>query len=159
MHEGSIAAAARPATHAVPHVGAAPALPAAARSHRPAPRRPCERRPAAAATDSTVATIILVRHAERDTLLIGPDHPLRATGVLRAQELVHTLGASGISYHLRDAVASESPDGDAARDRARGSRSRSSTRSPRPCAGCARHFGQTVLVVGHSNTVPDISRH
>lgn len=32
------------------------------------------------APDSTVATIILVRHAERDTMLIGPDHPLRAVG-------------------------------------------------------------------------------
>ena len=112
--------------------------------------------PAVAPGSSGIATIILVRHAERDTMLIGPDHPLRAAGVLRAQELVHTLGGSGIStiYVTRwqrtcqTALPLATAIGESltvVNDVAETvSRLRTS------------HFGQTVLVVGHSNTVPDI---
>jgi broad specificity phosphatase PhoE len=109
-----------------------------------------------AAPDSTVATIILVRHAERDTILIGPDHPLRATGVLRAQELVHTLGGSGIStiyvtpwlrnrqtaLPLATAIGESLTVVDEVAETVRRLRT--------------RHFGETVLVVGHSDTVPPI---
>ncbi len=111
---------------------------------------------AAAEPDSTVATIILVRHAERDTLLIGPDHPLRATGVLRARDLVHTLDASGIStiyvtpwlrnrqtaLPLATALGESLTVVDEVAETVRRLRT--------------RHFGETVLVVGHSNTVPEI---
>jgi broad specificity phosphatase PhoE len=109
-----------------------------------------------AAPDSTVATIILVRHAERDTVQIGPDHPLLPAGVRRAQELVHTLGASGIStiYVTRWQRSRQTalPLATAIGE---------SLTVVNEVAETVRrlrtvHFGEAVLVVGHSNTVPDI---
>jgi len=109
-----------------------------------------------AAPDSSVATIILVRHAERDTVQIGPDHPLLPAGVLRAQELVHTLGGSGIStiyvtrwqrtrhtaLPLATAIGESLTVVNDVPETVR--RLRTS------------HVDRTVLVVGHSNTIPDI---
>jgi len=46
---------------------------------------------AASAADSTT-TIFLVRHAEKDTVVVGADPPLSAKGILRAQELARVLG-------------------------------------------------------------------
>lgn len=108
------------------------------------------------ARDSTVATIIVVRHAERDTVLVGNDQPLRATGFLRAQALAHVLGASGISAiyvtpWLRNRQTAQ-PLATALGE---------SLTVVDPVAETVqrlrtRHFGETVLVVGHGNTVPDI---
>ena len=106
--------------------------------------------------DTSVATIILVRHAERDTVQEGPDHPLIATGVQRARELVHALGASGIStiyvtpwqrsrhtaLPLATAIGESLTVVNEVAETVRRLRT--------------GHFGETVLVVGHSNTVPDI---
>jgi broad specificity phosphatase PhoE len=106
--------------------------------------------------DSTVANVIVVRHAERDTVLIGPDHPLTEAGVLRAQELAHTLGSSGISaiyvtpwqrsrntaQPLATAIGESLTVVNDVAETVRRLRT--------------GHFGETVLVVGHSNTVPDI---
>lgn len=109
-----------------------------------------------AAPDTSVATIILIRHAERDTILIGPDHPLRAAGVLRAKDLVHTLGGSNISAiyvtpwlrNRQTAMPLATALGESliVIDEVAETVFRLRT----------RHFGRTVLVVGHSNTVPDI---
>src|SRR5262245_25838685 len=54
--------------------------------------------PAAASSpaDSALTTIFVVRHAEKDTLLLGSDPPLSAAGFLRAQELARVLGEAGI---------------------------------------------------------------
>lgn len=109
-----------------------------------------------AAPDSSVATIILVRHAERDTMLIGPDHPLRAVGVLRAQDLVHTLGASGISTiyvttWLRNRQTAMPLATFLGETLTVVHEVDETVRRLR-----TRHFGETVLVVGHSDTVPQI---
>lgn len=109
-----------------------------------------------ATPDTSVATIILVRHAERDTMGTGPDHPLTVVGEQRAQELVHTLGGSGIAaiyvthwlrsrdtaLPLATAIGESLSVVDEVAETVRRLRT--------------RHFGETVLVVGHSNTVPDI---
>jgi broad specificity phosphatase PhoE len=108
-----------------------------------------------AAPDTTVATVILVRHAERDTV-IGPDHPLTAAGLLRAQELRHVLAHSAI-----DAIYVT-----------KWSRSRQTAMPIAAALGESltvvddvaetvrrlrtRHWGGTALVVGHSNTIPDL---
>jgi broad specificity phosphatase PhoE len=110
---------------------------------------------AASAADSTT-TIFLVRHAEKDTVVVGADPPLSAKGFLRAQELARVLGdvhlsaiyvtpyqrnrqtAQPLATHLGDSLTViTSIDSTVA-----------SLRS--------KHYGQSVLAVGHSNTVPQI---
>jgi broad specificity phosphatase PhoE len=110
---------------------------------------------AASTTDSTT-TIFLVRHAEKDTLVVGADPPLSAKGILRAQELARVLGdvplsaiyvtpyqrnrqtAQPLATHLGDSLTViTSIDSTVAALR-------------------TKHYGQSVLAVGHSNTVPQI---
>ncbi len=108
------------------------------------------------AADSAVATVILVRHAERDTSLRGPDHPLRAIGTLRARDLAHTLGASGISTiyvtpwlrNRQTALPLATAIGESLTVVNDVAETVERLRT--------RHFGETVLVVGHSDTVPPI---
>src|SRR5256885_3858318 len=54
-------------------------------------------RAAAATTADSTTTILLVRHAEKDTLMVGSDPPLSALGLLRAQELARVLGDTPIA--------------------------------------------------------------
>ena len=125
--------------------GAGPAAPPA----DPAIRAPAPR-------DTTVATILLVRHAEKDTVLLGPDPPLTAAGILRAQALLHAVGGAGISTvyvtpWLRNRqtampVATALGESLTVVDDVAETVRRLRT----------RHWGETVLVVGHSNTIPDI---
>ena len=44
------------------------------------------------ARDTTVTTVVLVRHAEKDTHFVGSDPPLSAAGLLRSHELERVLG-------------------------------------------------------------------
>lgn len=113
-------------------------------------------RPVAAALPDSTTTILLVRHAEKDTLMVGADPRLSAAGMLRAQELSRVLKdakidaiyvtpwqrnrltAMPIATRFRDTlIVVDSIDETV--DRL-----------------CNQHYGQTVLVVGHSNTVPQI---
>ena len=106
-------------------------------------------------SDSTV-TILLVRHAEKDLKVLGSDPPLSAVGMLRAQELARVLAdaridaiyvtpyqrnrqtAQPLATLLGDTLTVVNPI-DETVDRLR-----------------SRHWGQTVLAVGHSNTIPQI---
>jgi len=112
--------------------------------------------PAVAAPADSVTTVILVRHAEKNTQMLGADPPLTAAGILRAHELARVLGDARISAiyvtpwqrsrltaqplatRLADTlIVVDAIDETVERVR-------------------TRHPGQTVLVVGHSNTVPQI---
>jgi len=109
----------------------------------------------AAPSDSTT-TVILVRHAEKDTLVIGADPPLNTAGMVRSQELARVLRNAGVSAfystpwrrnkQTAQPLASRQGDTlivvDAIDETVRRLRT--------------RHPGETVLVVGHSNTVPQI---
>jgi len=145
-------------SHARPR-GSAPVVPALALAlallASQATPASADRAASATTHDSSVTTIILVRHAERDTTG-APDHPLTAPGLLRAQELVHTLGGSGIStiyvtrwqrtrhtaLPLATAIGESLTVVNDVPETVR--RLRTS------------HVDRTVLVVGHSNTIPDI---
>lgn len=108
-----------------------------------------------ATVDSTTTTIVLVRHAEKSTTMIG-DVPLSAVGFLRAKELAHVLGdtpldAIYVTPYLRNRETAEplaKKHGDSLHvvDAIDETVRRLRTRYP----------GKTVCVVGHSNTLPQI---
>jgi broad specificity phosphatase PhoE len=114
-------------------------------------------RPAAAdaAPADSVTTVILVRHAEKDTMFVGADQPLSMAGKLRARELARVLADAkpaaiyvtpwSRNRHTAEPLANRLGDTltvvDAVDETVRRLRG---------------HPGQTVLVVGHSNTIPQI---
>jgi broad specificity phosphatase PhoE len=114
--------------------------------------------PSAAAQDSTV--IVLVRHAEKGGVAGDTDPPLSAAGEARARALADVLRTSSIDeiivtqYRRTGATAAPIASAlgivpDTFSTRAQG--------HPAAVAAAAReHRGKTVLVVGHSNSVPAI---
>jgi phosphohistidine phosphatase SixA len=116
--------------------------------------RPQDARPA---NESQIARtrVILVRHADRD----GKADALTPAGIARTNELIHVLEKSAIDvvYHS-----------DRARTKATAlplCEARGITPIEKPAADVAavvadvraRHLGKTVLIVGHSNTVPEFA--
>ena len=104
--------------------------------------------------DSSPTIIIIVRHAEK----VGQSDSLSAAGVTRAQELARALRTANVRaiYHsdtkrTRDTAA---PLADAMHIKPE----QYPAKEVKPLIeGILRdHAGQTVLVVGHSNTVPMI---
>jgi broad specificity phosphatase PhoE len=106
-----------------------------------------------------VTTVIVIRHAERDEPAPGENDPrLNEAGRARATTLIHVLGQAGIrgiytsefararetarplSLHLHVPITELGEPGDIDGDIR------------------AAHAGQTTLVVGHSNTVPELIR-
>jgi len=109
-------------------------------------------------SDSALVTVLLVRHAEKNTAMLGHDVPLSDGGRRRAQTLARVAAEAGVStiyvtptlrakqtavplaQLLGDTLTViDSIDATVARLR-------------------TRHWGKTVLVVGHSDTVPQIIR-
>ena len=114
--------------------------------------------PDSALSDTTVTTIFLVRHAEKNVAFAGEDPPLSEAGIRRAQALAHTLRDAGITaiYSTRfrrcrdTAMPLATYLGDTLRIVDQGD-----------FAGFARRVisenpGGTVLIVGHGDTVPQI---
>lgn len=109
------------------------------------------------ASASAATTIILIRHGERNApTSANPDPHLNTTGKARAKKLIHVLGQSGIRAIYRSHFA----------------RSRETAQPLAVNLGLSpivmdeplqiksdilsNHAGQTVLVIGHSDTVPDL---
>jgi phosphohistidine phosphatase SixA len=106
--------------------------------------------------DSTITTILFVRHAEKNTTLVGTDVPLSDRGAKRARELARVAGEAGVTaiYATPTKRAIETVRPIAAQlgdsvtvldDKAETARRLSHD-----------HWGQTVLVSGHSDNIPDI---
>ncbi|MFM7627793.1 MAG: phosphoglycerate mutase family protein [Gammaproteobacteria bacterium] len=109
------------------------------------------------AVAARTTTVIVLRHAEKSTEPLG-DPALSPAGVARAARLAELLGAAPIAAiyasDTRRARATAAP---------LASRHRLivTVRDGQDVAGLmddigARHVGRTVVVVGHSNTVPEI---
>ena len=119
---------------------------------------------AAAAQDSRTV-VILVRHAERATEP-ADDPGLTPLGQTRAEELAAVLADAGITAiystqynrtrHTAEAVARRLGLDVRVRPIAAGTAEAHSRQMAE--AILAGHVGQTVLVVGHSNTVPLLAR-
>jgi broad specificity phosphatase PhoE len=139
----------------------------ASTSFAASPTTPAKGASAAAATpvfrdsmtaDSIVTTIFLVRHAEKSITHAGTDVPLSEAGVRRAETLAHVLGDAGItaiySTHWQRTRETALPIaqklGDTLRIVDQGDAAAFARRIR------AENQGGTALVVGHSDTVPQI---
>lgn len=110
----------------------------------------------APAADSLCTTVILARHAEKNTKLLGSDPPLTAAGTLRAQELARLLGDARLTAIYTTPYLRNRQTADPVARRVglvpKVIRDTDST----VAAVRAESPGSRVLVIGHSNTVPQI---
>jgi broad specificity phosphatase PhoE len=104
-----------------------------------------------------VTTILLIRHAEKNTLPpADPDPHLSLAGKARAKLLIHVVGESGITaiYRSHFVRAKETAQPLATH------LGLSTIEMDEPLQIksdiLSNHVGKTVLVIGHSNTVPDL---
>ena len=117
----------------------------------------CAAAPSAAAQQTT--TVILVRHAEKAAEPAG-DPPLSAPGQARAKALLEVAREAGISAVITTQFArtrdTAEPIVDALEIPHEVVDARSPTHAQDVASAVRKHAGKTVLVVGHSNTVPKI---
>jgi broad specificity phosphatase PhoE len=111
-----------------------------------------------AAPDSSVTTIVLVRHAERDDRFVGSDPPLTREGRARAGALAHVLQDFGIaSIYVTEFTRTRETAEPLAKllgDSLRVLRGQDFATQAARIVGENR--GRAALVVGHSNTVPQL---
>jgi broad specificity phosphatase PhoE len=108
------------------------------------------------ASDSGVTTVVLVRHADKNTHAPGGDAGLSAKGILRAQELARVLADTPLAGVYSTPFARARLTGEAV-SRARGDSVR--VYDPERLEALAERIrredaGRTVLVIGHSDTLP-----
>jgi 2,3-bisphosphoglycerate-dependent phosphoglycerate mutase len=110
---------------------------------------------------NTVTTVILIRHADRDVPPAGtPDFPgpsLNDKGTARSKKLVHVLSKAGIQaiYTSRYTRAKMTAKPFSAKHSGIPT-VRLSEATELKDHILTHHLGQTVLVVGHSDTVPEL---
>ena len=114
------------------------------------------------AATTNVTTVILVRHGEKVTEGMANDPPLSAAGVARAAELARVLADANVAAiyttpfrRTRDTAA---PIAAALKLTPIEVASGKSYPADVVAKILADHAGETVLVVGHSNTTPDVLR-
>ena len=107
-------------------------------------------------------TVILVRHAEKDAAVSPTDPPLTQAGKERAEELARVLRDSGITtiyvtpyQRTRDTAAPIAVALDLQPVELQAGRTFAADTA---ALIREKHAGETVLVVGHSNTTPDLAR-
>src|SRR5262245_52286404 len=108
-------------------------------------------------TNSLATTIILIRHGEKSGQNPASSDPhLSAAGNARAKELIHVFGETGIKaiYRSHFIRAKETAQPLATH------LGLSTTVLDEPMQIksdiLSKHAGETVLVIGHTNTVPDL---
>lgn len=111
---------------------------------------------ASLAADSHVTTVFLVRHAEKNAHEPGGDAGLSAQGILRSQELARVLADTPLSAIYTSTFARARLTGESV---ARARRDSVRVYDPNRLEDLAAriradHPGQTVLVVGHGDTLP-----
>jgi len=112
---------------------------------------------ATAATDTTTTTtVVLVRHAEKDTNFVGSDPPLNTAGLLRSRELARVLGDLKFSAIYVTPWVRSRKTADPLAQRQGDSLVIMVDAIDGTVRGIRQHPGGTILVVGHSNTVPQI---
>ena len=109
-------------------------------------------------SDSTLVTVLIVRHAEKNTAMLGADVPLSDAGRRRAQTLARVAREAGVTaVYVTPTLRTKqtaAPVAQALGDTLTVVDSIDETVARLR----TRHWGKTVLVVGHSDTVPQIIR-
>jgi broad specificity phosphatase PhoE len=103
-----------------------------------------------------MVTVVAVRHADIDLPPGSPDPDLNAAGRARADALAHVVGESGVSTIFTSEFARTKQTVEPS--------ARELGLVPRPAPPAttlardaqAGHFGDVVLIAGHSNTIPTI---
>jgi len=105
-----------------------------------------------------VTTLILVRHAEKIIDPNNPDVDLNADGQARAQELVRMFGDAGINaiYATQYKRTQETVKPLADRLGLPINQVNAKNTGDLLAQIRAQHSGQTIFIVGHNNTVPEI---
>jgi broad specificity phosphatase PhoE len=113
----------------------------------------------AAAQATRATTVILVRHAEK-AAEPADDPPLTPAGETRARDLWSAIKDAGVSAVITTQFArtraTAEPTVRATRVTPEIVRSTGAAHPRDVAAAVRKHAGQTVLVVGHSNTIPAI---
>jgi broad specificity phosphatase PhoE len=104
-------------------------------------------------------TVILVRHAEK-AAEPADDPPLTATGEARAKDLWNAVKDAGVTAIITTQLvrtrATAEPTANAVHVTPEVVRAGGAAHAQDVASAVRKHDGQTVLVVGHSNTVPAI---
>jgi phosphohistidine phosphatase SixA len=108
------------------------------------------------ANNAVGTTLILIRHADR-TSSTNPDPPLNTKGQARAQKLIHVLGPSGIEaiYHSHFTRSRQTAQPLAAHLPGIATKQIDEALEIKNNI-LANHVGKAVLVIGHSDTVPEL---
>jgi len=110
-----------------------------------------------AAPDSSLTTILLVRHAERDTMWLGTDMPLSPAGARRAESLARVLEEAGVGAiyvtRWRRNRETAAPLAAALGESLHVLEGRDFEAQARTLRA---HRGETIAVIGHSDTVPQL---
>lgn len=113
----------------------------------------------AAAQSGGSTTVIVVRHAEK-AAQPASDPPLTDVGKARAEALWETLKDAGVNAVITTqyarTVQTAAPTAEHLRLEGEIVSAAGADHAARVAAAVKKHAGQTVLVVGHSNTVPGI---
>jgi 2,3-bisphosphoglycerate-dependent phosphoglycerate mutase len=109
------------------------------------------------ASASLVTTIILIRHGERNAPTpANPDPHLNAAGKARAKKLIHVVGQSGIKAIYRSHFVRAKETAQPLAAHLGLSAIEIDEALPIKNDILSNRAGQTVLVIGHSDTVPDL---
>jgi broad specificity phosphatase PhoE len=109
--------------------------------------------------------IFLVRHAERAPLpanqppprgMMGEDPPLSAAGQERARRLAAMLASAGIKHILTTEYQRTRQTAAPTAERANVKPVMGAAKDPQPFIDQVQKASGNVLIVGHSNTIPDL---
>jgi 2,3-bisphosphoglycerate-dependent phosphoglycerate mutase len=105
-----------------------------------------------------LTTVILVRHAEKNIEPNNPDPDLSPAGQARAQELVRVLGGAGVNTIYGTQYKRTQQTAKPLADSLHLTININEAKKTQDLVNSIRttYRGQTILVVGHSNTVPEI---
>ncbi len=105
-----------------------------------------------------VTTILIVRHAEKNIEPNNPDPALSADGMTRAQALLHAVGESGVKNVYVSQFTRTHQTAQPLAERLGLNVTEVDAKDTRGLVNgvLTNHRGETVLIIGHTNNIPQI---